>query len=85
MENVLFDAVSWVGLVICIGAFFIKDMFWLRCTTLAGCAMLLAYYLHISVAQGVVSNLMILAINGFYLLKTLQRKDAVGEEPAVEC
>lgn len=85
MENVLYDAISWVGLVICIGAFFIKDMFWLRCTTLAGCAMLLAYYLHISVAQGVVSNLMILAINGFYLLRATQNQQKIAEETPVEC
>lgn len=69
MENIVFDVISWFGLTLCIGAFFIKEVFWLRLTTLAGCSLLFIYYTHIAIPQGVISNLLVLLINAFYLLK----------------
>lgn len=69
MENIVFDIISWVGLTICIGAFFIKDVFWLRLTTLIGCGLLFVYYSHIDIPQGVISNLLVLLINAYYLLR----------------
>ena len=68
MTPILFDIISWVGLTICIGAFFIKDVFWLRLATLVGCLLLFIYYSHISIIQGVISNLLVLLINAYYLL-----------------
>ena len=68
MDTILFDIISWVGLTICIGAFFIKDVFWLRLTTLIGCSLLFVYYSHIAIPQGVISNLLVLLINAYYLL-----------------
>lgn len=65
----MYDIVSWVGLTICIGAFFIKDVFWLRLATLIGCSLLFVYYSHIAIPQGVISNLLVLLINGYYLLR----------------
>lgn len=83
MDNVLFDVISWVGLTICIGAFFIKDVFWLRLTTLVGCSLLFVYYSHISILQGVISNLLVLLINAYYLLRFAKaRKTAKSSAPA---
>jgi uncharacterized membrane protein len=58
-----------VGLTICIGAFFIKDVFWLRLATLIGCSLLFVYYSHIAIPQGVISNLLVLLINAYYLVR----------------
>lgn len=69
MENLVYDIVSWVGLTICIGAFFIKDVFWLRLATLIGCSLLFVYYSHIAIPQGVISNLLVLLINAYYLIR----------------
>lgn len=74
MEAIVFDVISWIGLSICIGAFFIKDVFWLRLATLIGCALMFVYYMFIAIPQGVISNLLVLLINAYYLgLFALQR------------
>lgn len=65
----MYDIISWVGLTICIGAFFIKDVFWLRLATLIGCSLLFVYYSHIAIPQGVISNLLVLLINAYYLVR----------------
>ena len=69
MENLIYDIISWIGLTICIGAFFIKDVFWLRLATLIGCSLLFVYYSHIAIPQGVISNLLVLLINAYFLLR----------------
>lgn len=69
MDALFFDTLSWLGLAICIGAFFIKDIFMLRLATLVGCTLMGVYYTHIDVAQGMVSNVILVLINAFYLLK----------------
>lgn len=75
MEAVVFDVISWIGLAICIGAFFIKDVFWLRLATLIGCALMFVYYMFIAIPQGVISNLLVLLINAYYIgLFALQRR-----------
>ncbi|WNO59979.1 YgjV family protein [Rheinheimera sp. MMS21-TC3] len=76
MENLFFDIISWVGLVICIGAFFIKDVFRLRLATLIGCSMLFVYYSHIDILQGVISNLLVLLINAYYIMRFIKAKRA---------
>jgi hypothetical protein len=76
MAPILFDIISWVGLTICIGAFFIKDVFWLRLATLIGCSLLFVYYSHIDIPQGVISNLLVLLINAYYLLRFAKAKAA---------
>lgn len=76
MENIMFDIISWVGLTICIGAFFIKDVFWLRLATLIGCSLLFVYYSHIAIPQGVISNLLVLLINAYYLLRFAKARKA---------
>jgi membrane protein implicated in regulation of membrane protease activity len=76
MENIVFDVISWVGLTICIGAFFIKDVFWLRLTTLVGCSLLFVYYSHIAIPQGVISNLLVLLINAYYLIRFAKARKA---------
>lgn len=65
----VYNIISWVGLTICIGAFFIKDVFWLRLATLIGCSLLFVYYSHIAIPQGVISNLLVLLINAYYLVR----------------
>ena len=74
METIIYDIISWVGLTICIGAFFIKDIFWLRLATLIGCSLLFVYYSHIAIPQGVISNLLVLLINAYYLLRCFGRR-----------
>ncbi|MBU1310992.1 MAG: hypothetical protein KKE30_15825, partial [Gammaproteobacteria bacterium] len=77
-----FDVISWVGLTICIGAFFIKDVFWLRLATLVGCSLLFVYYSHIAIPQGVISNLLVLLINAYYLLRFAQARRATKASEA---
>lgn len=78
-EAVFFDAISWIGLAFCIGAFFIKDLKLLRISTLIGCIMMAAYYLHIDVPQGLVSNVIIVLINIVYLIKRTEEEQVVNE------
>ncbi|WP_019677092.1 hypothetical protein [Arsukibacterium perlucidum] len=82
MENMLYDIISWIGLTICIGAFFIKDVFWLRLATLIGCSLLFVYYSHIAIPQGVISNLLVLLINAYYLVRfaSARRKARIASE-----
>lgn len=68
-DATFFDAISWIGLAFCIGAFFIKSVHWLRLSTLLGCSILTFYYMHIEIPQGVVSNAIIVLINLVYLFK----------------
>tara|TARA_R110002126_G_scaffold16527_27_gene66080 strand:- start:9011 stop:9337 length:327 start_codon:yes stop_codon:yes gene_type:complete len=85
MENIVYDVISWVGLTICIGAFFIKDVFWLRLATLIGCSLLFVYYSHIAIPQGVISNLLVLLINAYYLLRfAAARKKALSASKLTE-
>ncbi|MEE2002596.1 hypothetical protein QWY20_14145 [Alkalimonas sp. MEB108] len=88
MEAMVYDVISWIGLAICIGAFFIKDVFWLRLATLIGCALMFVYYLFIAIPQGVISNLLVLLINAYYLgLFAWQRhktNQLLAAEPDVE-
>ncbi|SEA98260.1 hypothetical protein [Alkalimonas amylolytica] len=88
MEAMVYDVISWIGLAICIGAFFIKDVFWLRLATLVGCALMFFYYLFIAIPQGVISNLLVLLINAYYLgLFAWQRhktNQLMAAEPDVE-
>lgn len=80
MESLIFDIISWLGLIFCISAFFIKNIFWLRATTLIGCTLLFVYYSHIDVTLGVVSNLLVLLINAYYMFRTIKwRKNVIAE------
>ena len=74
MNEVFFDAISWIGLAFCIGAFFIKDLQMLRISTLIGCILMTVYYSHIEVPQGMVSNIIIVVINSVYLLKRTEEE-----------
>ncbi|WP_286265303.1 hypothetical protein [Thalassotalea atypica] len=75
MNEVFFDAMSWIGLAFCIGAFFIKDIQLLRIATLIGCVLMTVYYSHIEVPQGIVSNIIIVVINFVYLLKRTEEEE----------
>lgn len=79
MDALFFDTLSWLGLAICIGAFFIKDIFMLRLATLVGCTLMGVYYTHIDVAQGMVSNVILVLINTFYLLKRSAEENEVEQ------
>lgn len=80
MDALFFDTLSWIGLAICIGAFFIKDLIMLRVATLVGCTLMGIYYIHIDVAQGMVSNVIIVLINGFYLMKRTSEEAEVTQQ-----
>ena len=82
MENLIYDTISWIGLTICIGAFFIKDVFWLRLATLIGCSLLFVYYSYIAIPQGVISNLLVLLINAYFLVRFAAAKRKAKREAA---
>lgn len=82
MENMIYDIISWVGLTLCIGAFFIKEVFWLRLATLIGCSLLFIYYSHIAIPQGVISNLLVLLINAYYLLRVASARKKAQTDAA---
>ncbi|WP_199609410.1 YgjV family protein [Flocculibacter collagenilyticus] len=75
MEQIVVDVISWIGLAICIGAFFIKDLTLLRIATLVGCSLLFVYYTYISVPQGIISNVTLVLINAFYLFRVATTKN----------
>ena len=81
MQTLLIDIVSWVGLALCIGAFFVKDMLWLRICTASGAALLAIYYSYITIPQGMVSNFMVLGINMIYLGKNFVASKKTQEQP----
>lgn len=82
MEHMLFDVISWIGLTFCIGAFFIKNIFWLRLATLIGCSLLFIYYSYIAIPQGVISNLLVLLINAWYLLRVFKAQNPPAQPVA---
>ncbi len=65
----IYEVISWIGLAICMSAFFVKDLLMLRIYTLIGCFLLGIYYTHIDVAQGMISNVILIAINAYYLVR----------------
>ena len=77
MEQTVFDVLGWAGLALCIAAFFVKDVIRLRIITVMGCFMMFVYYLHLDVPQGIISNAAVLAVNLFYVARSLDWK-AVG-------
>lgn len=85
MNEIFFDALSWIGLAICIGAFFIKDLKMLRLATLVGCSLMAVYYIYIAVPQGMVSNVILVIINGFYLMRRTEEVQKETEYDALDC
>lgn len=69
MTEFWFELISWVGLVLCVGAFFIKKMGLLRLCTVVGAAMMTIYYVSLDVEQGAIANVIVIAINLVYLVK----------------
>ena len=59
--------IFWLFIIV-LAFYFIKDIFMLRLATLVGCTLMGVYYTHIDVAQGMVSNVILVLINAFYLL-----------------
>ena len=84
-EAIFFNAISWIGLVFCIGAFFVKEIKLLRLCTLVGCTLLAVYYAHIDVPQGLISNLMVLGINLIFLMKRTEQKAQENAEYSSQC
>lgn len=84
MEDTIYNIISWVGLTICIGAFFIKDVFWLRLATLIGCSLLFVYYSHIAIPQGVISNLLVLLINAYFLIRFAIARQRTKQQQTAE-
>lgn len=75
MNPIVLDALSWIGLALCIGAFFIKNVVMLRLVTLIGCSLMAVYYIYISVPQGMVSNIIIVLINLVYLIRSTDKEN----------
>lgn len=72
----MIELLSWVGLVLCIGAFFIKNVFYLRLVTAIGCSLLFLKYWTDDVPQGYIGNGIIIAINVAYLIKMYYNKQS---------
>jgi len=69
MADVWFEAISWIGLAFCIGAYLIKQMELLRICSLLGAGLMTIYYAHEHVEQGVIANLIVFAVNFIYILR----------------
>ncbi len=59
-----FEMVGLFGLAICIGAFKIKNDFYLRLCTVVGCGILLTYYAILNIPLAVFGNAAIIYLNG---------------------
>lgn len=80
MTELVFDAIGWIGLVLGVGAFFLKNVTLLRLFTVIGCVLMFVYYTHADVPQGAISNVIVFGINIFYLLKMLPGRKVEMEE-----
>ena len=69
MTEYWFEIMSWIGLFLCVGAFFIKQMLLLRVCTVMGAALMTVYYGYMDVAQGAIANVIVIIINLGYLIK----------------
>lgn len=71
----IYEIFGWIGLVLCVSAFFVKNVFYLRTLTLVGCQCLFVKYWHDNVVQGYVGNAIVICINGFYLFKMYRNRE----------
>ena len=69
MAEYWFEAISWIGLTFCIGAYLIKQMELLRVCSLMGAGLMTIFYGHEQVEQGVIANLIVFAVNLVYLMR----------------
>lgn len=69
MTEYWFEIISWLGLVLGVGAFFIKQISLLRLCTVLGAALMTVYYINLDVEQGALANIIVIAVNLVYLVK----------------
>lgn len=69
IESILLEILGWTGLIVIISAFFANEIKLLRILSIVGGLMLLWYYLVLWVPVAIVTNLVIVSINLFYIYK----------------
>lgn len=84
MAEYWFEIISWLGLVLCVGAFFIKEIFLLRLCTVAGTILMTVYYSYLEVEQGAIANIIVFGINLVYLYKEHKTKSKEKEKEKVQ-
>lgn len=69
MELLATSSINLLGLALCIGAFFINSVTWLRVAALGGCIVLFICHRFDTIPTGNISNITLVLINAFYLFK----------------
>ncbi|MDP4985733.1 hypothetical protein [Pseudoalteromonas tunicata] len=69
MELLAAQSINLLGLALCIGAFFINNVTWLRIAALGGCIILFLCHRFDAIPTGNISNITLVLINAFYLFK----------------
>lgn len=69
MEQVFLNSINVLGFILCLGAFFIKDSFWLKVSAILGMSILFAVNTLGNFPTGMLSNISLVLINTFCLFK----------------
>ncbi|PAJ73480.1 hypothetical protein CJF42_15610 [Pseudoalteromonas sp. NBT06-2] len=69
MEHIFLNSINILGLILCLGAFFIKDSFWLKISTIVGMSILFTANTFGGFPTGILSNISLVLINAFCLFK----------------
>jgi len=69
MELIFLNSMNVLGLILCLGAFFIKNSFWLKISAIVGMSILFSVNTIGSFPTGILSNISLVLINTFCLFK----------------
>ena len=69
MEQLFFNSINVLGLILCLGAFFIKDTLWLKVSAIIGMSILFTVNTFGNFPTGLLSNISLVLINTFCLFK----------------
>ena len=74
MEQLLALSINSLGFILCLGAFFIKDGFWLKIAAIVGFGVLFSVNSFEVLHEHSISNMGLVLINTFYLFKLFTHK-----------
>jgi hypothetical protein len=69
MEQFFLNSINVLGFILCLGAFFIKDSFWLKASAILGMIILFTVNSFGTFPTGALSNISLVLINTFCLFK----------------
>ncbi|SFD24437.1 hypothetical protein [Pseudoalteromonas denitrificans] len=69
MEQVLISSINLLGVILCLGVFFIKNEFTLKVSAFLGMGILFAVNSFENLPAGNLSNISLVLINTFYIFK----------------